>query len=185
MTSVQNVFAAPSHVRPSVCDLVLSLFSIYVHVCCPSSECNISRLIKSPQKLLPRAMKHVTQVLVLHSLVSDELVSKLNLLYNKAQHYLRYFHLNALYLWTTIKILIIIHLTLLPKAKPGLPHRGYPVSYLIPSNTTSCGGHLSLASVFTSAYSRRRDDGIHLFFSARTKLCAPNPNMAEKPKRTN
>lgn len=44
--------------------------------------------------------------------------------------------------------------------------------------------HLSLASVFTRAYSRRLDDDIHLFFSARAKLRPPNPNMAENPKRT-
>lgn len=48
-----------------------------------------------------------------------------------------------------------------------------------------CVCYLSLASVFTRAYSRRRDDGIHLFFSARAKLRPPKPNMAEKPKRTN
>ena len=45
--------------------------------------------------------------------------------------------------------------------------------------------YLNLASVFTRAYSRRCDDGIHLFLSARAKLCPPKPNMAEKPKRTN
>lgn len=48
-----------------------------------------------------------------------------------------------------------------------------------------CVCHLSLASVLTRAYSRRRDDGIHLFFSALAKLRPPKPNMAEKPKHTN